>query len=87
MFDIIVNKPQPAITVRDIQKLDIHNGDWIVISHKGIISKNSGLNMREAVQDFFRKEGLEVKIILFEEGMRIDSILRKFNDENKQTNQ
>lgn len=71
------NPLPPGITfLQSMQKLDVKDGDIVVIRHPGILKHPTEL--REAIQETIKKYGFNVHVMVFEEGLEV-GVMRKEN--------
>lgn len=62
--------------LQSMQKLEIKNGDIVVIRHPGILKKEAIDNLKFTIQAMIKKYGFDVHVMVFEEGLEI-GVLRK----------
>lgn len=61
-----------------IQKLDVKDGDVIVLMTDRVLSKVTVENIKGAVKESLKKSGFDVNVLILEEGLKI-GILRGKN--------
>jgi len=65
--------------IQSMQKLDIKDGDLIVLKYPGILPAKTSISIRESLQEALRKWGYNgLKVILLEDGMDI-GVFKKAN--------
>ena len=62
--------------LQSMQKLDVKDGDIVVIRHPNILSADAFNHYRGAVKEILKKYRYDVNVMIFEEGAEI-GILRK----------
>ena len=62
--------------LESMQKLDVKDGDIIVLRYGAKLSKETSTNLRDAIQEIIKGFGFNVKAMILEDGMDI-GILRK----------
>ncbi len=71
------NPLPPGINfLQSMQKLDMKDGDIIVLRHPCVLSEEAGKNICFLVREIAKKSGVDVKVMILEEGMNI-GVLRK----------
>lgn len=63
--------------LRSIQKLEIKEGDIIVLRHPYRLSEEAAKNLRSVIEEIIRSGGFNIKVMVLEDGMNIDGILSK----------
>lgn len=62
--------------LQSMQKLDVRDGDIIILRHPGRLSKTAHDNLQGSVQEVIKESGFNIKVMVLEEGIEI-RILRK----------
>jgi argonaute-like protein implicated in RNA metabolism and viral defense len=62
--------------LESMQKLEVKDGDILVLRHTGILSPAGADGIRYAVKKIIKDSGFDVKVLILEEGMKI-GVLRK----------
>ncbi len=57
--------------LQSMQKLEVKDGDIVVLRHPGILSNTCIVNLRDTVQEIIKKFGFNVHVMVFEEGVEI----------------
>jgi hypothetical protein len=73
-----INEALGVKWLQSMQRLDVKNGDIIVIRYPGVLSTNAKTYFRESVRDILKDYGYDVRVMIFEEGSEI-GILRRDN--------
>ena len=74
MFDIIIKKPQP-ITIREIQKLDVHDGDLVVFKYDGYLKPTAYNGFRQTLEEMINKPGVKARVIILDTYMSVHAVL------------
>lgn len=62
--------------LQTMQKLDVKDGDIVVLNYPYKLSERTSIHLRDAVEEIIKGYGFDVHVMVFEEGMTI-GILRK----------
>ena len=62
--------------LQSMQKLDVKDGDIVVLRHPGVLAKDSAKKLKKFVRKIVKGHGFDVHVMVFEEGMEI-GVLRK----------
>ena len=68
--------------IKSVQKLEISEGDIVVLSCPFSLSMESQEKLREALKGVLLRHGYKVKVIVLEEGVKISNILTKKDIKN-----
>lgn len=71
-------KKEPFDLLRSMQKLEIRDGDTLVLTYAGRLGVNQADKLKKALKELMEKSGLQIHVIVLEENMGI-GILRKSN--------
>ena len=70
--------------LQSVQKLDVKDGDIIVLKHPGVLKSETAVYLRESLQEALHKWGYNgLKVVLLEEGMDM-GVLRKISGGDKE---
>jgi len=58
--------------LQSMQKLDVKDGDIVVIRHPGVLSVDAHRKYRDAIKEAIQKYGVDVHVMVFEEGAEIE---------------
>lgn len=72
----INNKVREAIP-KTMQRLDVKDGDIVLISIPFRLPKQTWVNLRRALEDEIRGCGFDVGVFLLDEGMEVAGVLSK----------
>jgi hypothetical protein len=64
--------------IQSMQKLDVKDGDTVVLTYPGKLTRDTYENVKEAVEKIIKEFGFNVHVMILEEGMQI-GLLRKEN--------
>ena len=62
--------------LQSMQKLDVKDGDIVVLRHPGVLSKDSAKKLKKFVRKIVKGHGFDVHAMVLEEGMEI-GVLRQ----------
>ena len=68
--------------LQSMQKLDVKDGDIVVLRHPGVLSKDSAKKLKKFVRKIVKGHGFDVHVMVFEEGMEI-GVLTKGETNNE----
>lgn len=57
--------------LQSMQKLDVKDGDIIILRHPRVLSKDSTDGLKSAVQKMIKEYGYNVHVMVFEEDMKV----------------
>jgi hypothetical protein len=73
--------------IKSIQKLEVEDGNIIVLNCPGSLSSACHENLKSTIREVLSDNGLKVKVVLLEGGVVVSRVLRKQQPEQKQTQQ
>lgn len=76
MFKKLFSRKSGIDYLKTMQKLDVKDGDIIVIKNPYKLSAETYTNLRLAIQKILKEYGYNVKVMILEDGMDI-GVLRK----------
>jgi len=78
VVDPLLAKMEERVTfLQSMQKLDVKDGDVIVLRHPYQLSKTCSKNLQDGIEESIKKFGFNVRIIVLEEGMDIGVLTKK----------
>lgn len=80
MFDIIIKRPQPIITAREVRKLDVRDGDIVVFKCDGQLKPAAAKGFRAALEEIIGGYGLKVRVIILDAGMSVHTVLHNISE-------
>lgn len=67
--------------IQSMHKLEVRNGDLIVVRHPAHLGIETCLNLRTAIREIFMKNGFDIKVVMFDEGMDIGILRREASED------
>jgi len=64
--------------LESMQRLEIKNGDILVLRYPGVLPRNTASNLRKIFQETIKDFGYDVRILVLEEGMEIGTLRKEF---------
>jgi len=65
------------IFLKSMKKLDVKDGDIVVLKHPGVLSETVRKNLQNSIQESIKNFGFNVRVIVFEEGIDIGLLKHK----------
>ena len=79
----LVESLPKKIKAKDVQLLKIEDGDMVIISHPMILSNDALDRVCREIEKIIKEySGKSVRVVLFEEGMIVNAVLRKGDSED-----
>jgi len=63
--------------LQSMQVLDLKDDDIVVVRHPSVLSTETAVRIRSVFMDMFKNWGLNVHVIVFDEGMDIGILIKE----------
>lgn len=81
-FGVAISREAPELKmVQSMQKLEVRDGDIIVVRHPLSLEAGTILRMRAVIQEIFMMHGFNIKVVIFDEGMDIGILRREVSQD------